>query len=87
MFRRLDPNNTEEADKMAKDIKQKYFNKKYFFGPNSPATREGLDKVTYKKHNPIDAGEEFCVIYTLTTDYITCVVEGLGLLLEISTYN
>lgn len=46
MFRRLDPKQEEEADSKAREIKQKYFNKKYFFGPNSPGSREGLDAVS-----------------------------------------
>jgi len=47
-FRKMDPKLTDEADTKAREIKQKYFNKKYFFGPNSPASREGLDKVCEK---------------------------------------
>lgn len=45
-LRKLDPKLPDEADTKAREIKQKYFNKKYFFGPNSPATREGLDNVS-----------------------------------------
>lgn len=44
-FRKLDPELKDEADEKAREIKQKYFNKKYFFGPNSPATKEGLNEV------------------------------------------
>jgi len=47
-FRKMDPKLTDEADTKAREIKRKYFNKKYFFGPNSPASREGLDKVCEK---------------------------------------
>lgn len=46
-LRKMDPKLVEDADTKAKDIKQKYFNKKYFFGPNSPASREGLDAVSH----------------------------------------
>ena len=49
-LRKMDPKLTEEADDKAKEIKQKYFNKKYFFGPNSPASREGLDTVSCALH-------------------------------------
>ena len=45
-LRKMDPKMKDEADEKAKEIKQKYFNKKYFFGPNSPASREGLDSVS-----------------------------------------
>lgn len=45
-LRRMDPKQADEADSKAREIKQRYFNKKYFFGPNSPATREGLDTVS-----------------------------------------
>ena len=51
-FRRMDPKEADEADTKAREIKQKYFNKKYFFGPNSPATRDGLDYVSYVKYYP-----------------------------------
>ena len=44
-FRRL-PHSEEKLRRLkAKDIKRKYLNKKYFFGPNSPAGREGQEKV------------------------------------------
>lgn len=44
-FRRLPPDATSAADTKAREIKTKYLNKRYFFGPNSPATREGLDQI------------------------------------------
>ena len=50
-FRRMDPKEADEADIKAREIKQKYFNKKYFFGPNSPATRDGLDNVSSVKYH------------------------------------
>ncbi|XP_038056134.1 regulator of G-protein signaling 22-like [Patiria miniata] len=38
-FRRTPYLDANKRDTKAKDIKTKYLNKKYFFGPNSPATR------------------------------------------------
>ncbi|KAM7071564.1 regulator of G-protein signaling 22 [Acridotheres tristis] len=37
----------EKSDEKSKDIKTKYLNKKYFFGPNSPATREQQEKLMH----------------------------------------
>ena len=36
----------KRRDSKAKDIKVKYFTKKYFFGPNSPAGKAGQEKVS-----------------------------------------
>lgn len=44
-FRKVLHKDTEESDGKAKDIKNKYLNDKYIFGPNSPATREEQEKV------------------------------------------
>nr|XP_006824172.1 PREDICTED: regulator of G-protein signaling 22-like [Saccoglossus kowalevskii] len=44
-FRRIPHSDNERRDEKAKEIKQKYLNKKYFFGPNSPAGKEGQNKV------------------------------------------
>ena len=44
-FRRTAHNEEKKRDQKAKDIKIKYMNKKYFFGPNSPAGKEGQEKV------------------------------------------
>ncbi len=44
-FRRLPHKDTKKRDQKAKEIKTKYFNKKYFFGPSSPAGKEGQEKV------------------------------------------
>ncbi|KAI8501602.1 GTPase activator [Branchiostoma belcheri] len=44
-FRRLSHLDNAKRDDKAKDIKSKYLNKKYFFGPNSPATKEQQNKV------------------------------------------
>ncbi|XP_076441403.1 regulator of G-protein signaling 22-like isoform X3 [Babylonia areolata] len=44
-WRRISPTEERKRDQKAKDIKKSYLNKKYFFGPNSPAGKEGQDKV------------------------------------------
>ncbi|KAL8596666.1 hypothetical protein ACOMHN_032608 [Nucella lapillus] len=44
-WRRISPADERKRDQKAKDIKKSYLNKKYFFGPNSPAGKEGQDKV------------------------------------------
>ncbi|KAK7502187.1 hypothetical protein BaRGS_00006551 [Batillaria attramentaria] len=44
-WRRIPPAEERKRDQKAKDIKKSYLNKKYFFGPNSPAGKEGQDKV------------------------------------------
>ncbi|ELU18295.1 hypothetical protein CAPTEDRAFT_185777 [Capitella teleta] len=44
-FRRTPHTDEKKRDTRAKDIKVKYLNKKYFFGPNSPAGKDGQDKV------------------------------------------
>ncbi|XP_064604416.1 regulator of G-protein signaling 22-like isoform X3 [Liolophura sinensis] len=44
-FRRLPHTEEKKRDAKAKDINAKYLNKKYFFGANSPAGKEGQDKV------------------------------------------
>ena len=49
-FRRMPQNDEKKRDEKAKEIKNKYLNKKYFFGPNSPAGKEGQDKVSLSRH-------------------------------------
>ncbi|XP_046585614.1 LOW QUALITY PROTEIN: regulator of G-protein signaling 22-like [Haliotis rubra] len=44
-WRRITHSDEKKRDQKAKEIKTKYLNKKYFFGPNSPAGKEGQDKV------------------------------------------
>ena len=44
-FRRIPHTEEKRRDLKANDVKVKYFNKKYFFGPNSPAGKEGQEKV------------------------------------------
>ncbi|XP_052776517.1 regulator of G-protein signaling 22-like isoform X2 [Mya arenaria] len=44
-FRRILHTDEKKRDVKAREIKMKYLNKKYFFGPNSPAGKEGQNKV------------------------------------------
>ncbi|KAM4688914.1 regulator of G-protein signaling 22 [Discoglossus pictus] len=44
-FRRMPHKEKEKRQEKSKDIKNKYLNKKYFFGPNSPATREQQEQI------------------------------------------
>ncbi|NWX20901.1 RGS22 protein, partial [Aegotheles bennettii] len=44
-FRKLLRKDKEKGEEKSKDIKNKYLNKKYFFGPNSPATREEQEQL------------------------------------------
>ena len=44
-FRRMPEKEERKRDVKAKELKNKYLNKKYFFGPNSPAGKESQDKV------------------------------------------
>ena len=44
-WRRIAPTEERKRDQKAKDIKKAYLNKKYFFGPNSPAGKHGQNKV------------------------------------------
>ncbi|XP_073406554.1 regulator of G-protein signaling 22 isoform X1 [Dendrobates tinctorius] len=44
-LRRGSHKNKEERLEVSKDIKDKYLNKKYFFGPNSPATSDQQEQV------------------------------------------
>uniref|UniRef100_A0A8B9QMM5 Regulator of G protein signaling 22 n=1 Tax=Apteryx owenii TaxID=8824 RepID=A0A8B9QMM5_APTOW len=44
-FRRMLHKDKEKREEKSKDIKNKYLNKKYFFGPNSPATREQQEEL------------------------------------------
>ena len=45
-FRRIPHTEERRRDLKAKDIRRKYLNKKYLFGPNSPAGKEGQDKAS-----------------------------------------
>uniref|UniRef100_A0A8C4VUU9 Regulator of G protein signaling 22 n=1 Tax=Gopherus evgoodei TaxID=1825980 RepID=A0A8C4VUU9_9SAUR len=45
-FRRMLHKEKEKREEKSKAIKNKYLNKKYFFGPNSPATKEQQDQVS-----------------------------------------
>ncbi|XP_025021924.1 regulator of G-protein signaling 22 [Python bivittatus] len=44
-FRRMLHKNKVQRDEKSKDIKKKYLNKKYFFGPDSPATKEEQEEI------------------------------------------
>uniref|UniRef100_A0A8C5NJR8 Regulator of G protein signaling 22 n=1 Tax=Junco hyemalis TaxID=40217 RepID=A0A8C5NJR8_JUNHY len=44
-FRKMLEKDKEKSDEKLKDIKTKYLNNEYFFGPNSPATREQQEEV------------------------------------------
>ncbi|KAM4704934.1 regulator of G-protein signaling 22 [Rhinophrynus dorsalis] len=44
-FRRMPHKEKEKRQEKSKDIRTKYLNKKYFFGPNSPATRDQQEQV------------------------------------------
>lgn len=46
-WRRTAPEDHQLRDQRAKDIKKNYLNKKYFFGPNSPASKDGQNKVEF----------------------------------------
>lgn len=48
-FRRMLHKDKEGREEKSKDIKNKYLNKKYFFGPNSPATRQQQEQVSVTK--------------------------------------
>uniref|UniRef100_A0A8C0GKZ8 Regulator of G protein signaling 22 n=1 Tax=Chelonoidis abingdonii TaxID=106734 RepID=A0A8C0GKZ8_CHEAB len=45
-FRRMLHKEKEKREEKSKAIRNKYLNKKYFFGPNSPATKEQQDQVS-----------------------------------------
>ncbi|NXG62940.1 RGS22 protein, partial [Hemiprocne comata] len=44
-FRKMLHKDKEKMEEKSKDIENKYFNKNYFFGPNSPATREQQEQL------------------------------------------
>ncbi|MGH0139612.1 UNVERIFIED_CONTAM: hypothetical protein FKN15_016978, partial [Acipenser sinensis] len=44
-FRRTPHKEKDKREEKSRDIKSKYLNKKYFFGPNSPATRDQQEQV------------------------------------------
>ncbi|NXC25084.1 RGS22 protein, partial [Campylorhamphus procurvoides] len=46
-FRKMLHKDKEESDEKSKDIINKYLNNEYFFGPNSPATREQQEKLMH----------------------------------------
>ncbi|XP_069127158.1 regulator of G-protein signaling 22-like isoform X2 [Argopecten irradians] len=44
-FRRMPQNDERRRDDKARELKNKFLNKKYFFGPNSPAGKTAQDKI------------------------------------------
>ncbi|XP_061460055.1 regulator of G-protein signaling 22 isoform X2 [Rhineura floridana] len=44
-FRRMLHKNKEQREEKSKNIKNKYLNRKYFFGPDSPATKEEQEQI------------------------------------------
>ncbi|XP_008939069.1 PREDICTED: regulator of G-protein signaling 22, partial [Merops nubicus] len=46
-FRKILHKDKEIREKKSKDIKNKYLNKKYFFGPNSPATKKQQEQLMH----------------------------------------
>ncbi|NXK36038.1 RGS22 protein, partial [Piprites chloris] len=46
-FRKMLHKDKEKSDEKSKDIGSKYLNDEYFFGPNSPATREQQEKLMH----------------------------------------
>jgi hypothetical protein len=46
-FKRIPPGEEAKRDAKAREIKQKYLNKKYFFGPSSPAGKQGQEQVRW----------------------------------------
>ncbi|XP_009890217.1 PREDICTED: regulator of G-protein signaling 22 [Charadrius vociferus] len=46
-FRKMLHEDKEKREEKSKDITNKYLNKKYFFGPNSPATREQQEQLMH----------------------------------------
>ncbi|NXA18736.1 RGS22 protein, partial [Ibidorhyncha struthersii] len=46
-FRKMLHKDKEKREEKSKDITNKYLNKKYFFGPKSPATREQQEQLTH----------------------------------------
>ncbi|NXL66237.1 RGS22 protein, partial [Chordeiles acutipennis] len=46
-FRKMPHKDKEKREEKSKAIKTKYLNKKYFFGPNSPATREQQEQLMH----------------------------------------
>ena len=51
-FKRIPHSDEKRRDMKAKDVKVKYLNKKYFFGPNSPAGKGGQNKVWARTKTP-----------------------------------
>jgi len=48
-FHRVPRFMAEKRDKKAREIRDSWLGKKYFFGPDSPATREGRNLVSFSR--------------------------------------
>ena len=48
-FLRVPRSMEEKRDKKAREIRDSWLGKKYFFGPDSPATREGRNLVSFSR--------------------------------------
>ncbi|XP_010138860.1 PREDICTED: regulator of G-protein signaling 22, partial [Buceros rhinoceros silvestris] len=46
-FRKMPHKDKDKREEKSKDIKNKYLNKKYFFGPSSPATRQQQEQLMH----------------------------------------
>lgn len=55
-FRRLPQTMEEKREKKAREIRDNWLGKKYFFGPDSPATREGRNLVRVQSKVIVNVG-------------------------------
>lgn len=55
-FRRLPQTMEEKRDKKAREIRDNWLGKKYFFGSDSPATREGRNLVRVQNKVVVNMG-------------------------------
>ena len=53
-FLRVPRSMEEKRDKKAREIRDSWLGKKYFFGPDSPATREGRNLVSISRMVSLD---------------------------------
>jgi len=64
-FKRLPHHAHEKRDEKAKEIREKYINKKYFFGPNSPATKDEQNQVRkFEYWDFINSNTVFLIFFT-----------------------
>ena len=62
-FRRVPRVMEEKRDKKATEIRDSWLGKKYFFGPDSPATREGRNLVSFSPMVSLDCGSFGFTVY------------------------